>query len=68
MFQDHIVMREETNLGKAVSSAFIAVSSSTVPARPAPEMTSFVHRDTVGHSDWHTNTEQLPHTNPVSYL
>lgn len=36
--------------------------------KPAPEMTSFVHCDILGHSDWHANTEQLPQTNPVAYL
>lgn len=66
--QDHIVLRKETNLGKAISSAFIALSSGTVPVKPAPEMTSFVHHDILGHSDWHRNTEQLPHTNPVASL
>lgn len=68
ILQDIIVLREETNLGKAISSAFIALSSGPVPVLPAPELTSSVHHDILDHSDWHTNTEQLPHTNPVAYL
>lgn len=68
ILQDHIVLREETNLGKAIPSAFIALSSSPVPVLPAPELTSSVHHDILDHSDRHTNTEQLPHTNPVADL
>lgn len=68
VLQVHVVPREGTNLGKAISSACIALSGGRVPVKPAPEMTSFVHCNTLGHSDWHANTEQLPQTNPVAYL